>query len=102
MDTQHLRIIANPFILKKSKEKIKSEYIKKIEKNDLLYRYLELKYKDIYINPNLFYEIMEKIEESMEKYQIEMVVKYLVDNVSDNVSDNLSDNLLDNVPDSGT
>lgn len=81
MDTQHLRMIANPYLLRKNKEKHKSVDVKLIEKNDLLYRYLELKYRDIYINPKLFYEIIRKIEKSMEEYQVEMTVKFLVDSV---------------------
>ena len=81
MDTQHLRIIANPYLLRKNKEKHKSEDMKLIENNDLLYKYLELKYKDIYINPKLFYEIIKKIEKSMEEYQVEMTIKFLVDSI---------------------
>lgn len=81
MDTQHLRIIANPFRIRKNKEILKSDDIKIIEKNDLLYRYLELKYKDIYINPKLFYEIIKKIEQFMEEYQVEMTVKFIIDSV---------------------
>ena len=81
MDTQYLRIIANPYLLRKNKEKHKSEDMKLIENNDLLYKYLELKYKDIYINPKLFYEIIKKIEQSMGEYQVEMTIKFLVDSV---------------------
>ena len=81
MDTQHLRMIANPYLLRKNKEKHKNEDVKLIEKNDLLYRYLELKYKDVYINPKLFYEIIRKIEQSMEEYQVEMTLKFLIDSV---------------------
>ena len=81
MDTQHLRMIANPYLIRKNKEKQKSEDVKLIEKNDLLYRYLELKYKDIYINPKLFYEIIKKIEQSMEEYQVKMTLKFIVDSV---------------------
>ena len=40
-----------------------------------------MKYKDIYINPNLFYEIIRKIEQSMEEYQVEMTLKFIVDSV---------------------
>lgn len=81
MDTQHLRIIANPYLLRKNKEKHKSEDLKLIENNDLLYKYLELKYKDIYINPKLFYEIIKKIEQSIEECHVEMTIKFLVDSV---------------------
>lgn len=81
MDTRHLRIIANPYRLKKSKEEHITEDTKIIDKNDLLYRYLELKYKDIYINPKLFYEIILKIQESIEIYHVESTVKFLVDSV---------------------
>lgn len=81
MDTHHLRIIANPYLLRKNKEKHKSEDFKLIENNDLLYKYLELKYKDIYINPKLFYEIIWKIEQSIEEYQVKMTLKFLVDSV---------------------
>lgn len=81
MDTQYLRMIANPYLLIKNKNKYKSDDVKLIEKNDLLYKYLELKYKDIYINPKLFYEIIKVIEESMEKYHVEMTVKFIVDSV---------------------
>lgn len=81
MDTQYLRIIANPYLLRKNKEKHKSEDMKLIENNDLLYKYLELKYKDIYINPKLFYEIIKKIEKSMGEYQVEMTLKFIVDSV---------------------
>ena len=81
MDTQYLRIIANPYLLRKNKEKHKSEDMKLIENNDLLYKYLELKYKDIYINPKLFYEIITKIEQSVDEYQVEMTLKFIVDSV---------------------
>lgn len=89
MDTHHLRIIANPYLLRKNKEKHKSEDFKLIENNDLLYKYLELKYKDIYINPKLFYEIIWKIEQSIEEYQVKMTLKFLVDSV---VIDNIKYN----------
>ena len=89
MDTRHLRIIANPYLLRKNKEKHKSEDFKLIENNDLLYKYLELKYKDIYINPKLFYEIIWKIEQSIEEYQVKMTLKFLVDSV---VIDNIKYN----------
>lgn len=80
-DTRHLRIIANPYRLKKKNFKLKSEDVKIIEKNDLLYKYLELKYKDIYINPILFYEIIKQIEESIGEYQVKTTLKYIVDSV---------------------
>lgn len=86
MDLKHLRMIANPYLLKKNKEILKSEDIKIIEKNDFLYKYLELKYRDIYINPKLFYEIIKNIETSVDEYQVEMTVKFLVDSV---IIDNL-------------
>ena len=49
MDT-HLRMIANPYLLRKSEIKIKNIDIQSIENNDSLYRYLETKYKDIYMS----------------------------------------------------
>jgi hypothetical protein len=89
MDTQHLRMIANPYLIRKNKEKHRGKDVKLIENNDLLYRYLELKYKDIYINPKLFYEIIKKIEKSMEEYQVEMTLKFIVDSVIIDNIDNM-------------
>ena len=81
MDNNYLRIIANPYRLKKNKIKFKDNDIKMIEKNDLLYKYLELKYKDIYINPNLFYEIIKMIDLYIQEYEIKMTVKFVIDSV---------------------
>ena len=81
MDLQHLRIIANPYLLKKNKFKNKNEKMKLIEKDELLYKYLELKYKDIYINPNLFYNIIEIVDKSIQEYEVELTMKFIIDSV---------------------
>jgi len=87
MDT-HLRMIANPYLLRKSEIKIKNIDIQSIENNDSLYRYLETKYKDIYINPILFYNIINKIDESVLEYEIDTIVRDIIKKIIANSIDN--------------
>jgi len=54
-DRQCLKIIANPYLLKKDKfNKPPNTKIIEMNNNDLLYKYLENKYKNTYISPVLF------------------------------------------------
>ncbi len=80
MDNSHLRIIANPYLLKQRVE-LKSKTSKIIENNDSLYRYLELRYKDIFINPIIFYEIIQQIDGLMQEYEIDMIMTDLINSV---------------------
>jgi len=57
-DKNHLKIIANPFRLNKTTIK----YNINKNKDNLLYEYLENKYKDIYIHHTIFYNIIESID----------------------------------------
>ena len=78
MDNSYLRMIANPYLLKKSNNRIKTKDYLNIENTDLLYQYLEIKYKDIYINPILFYDIMQKIDELIKYHEIELIIDEIV------------------------
>ena len=73
MDNSHLRIIANPYLLKQRVE-LKSETSKLIENNDLLYRFLDLRYKDLFINPIIFYKIIQVIDGLIQDYEIDITL----------------------------
>jgi len=85
MDNSHLRIIANPYLLKQRVE-LKSETSKLIENNDLLYRFLDLRYKDLFINPIIFYKIIQVIDGLIQDYEIDMMVDDIINSV---ISDNM-------------
>jgi len=78
MDKFNLRIIANPFLLKQHK-KLKDNNQSERENNDLLYRFLEYKYKSIYITPKLYYDIINIIDEGVKDYEINQIVEEIVD-----------------------
>jgi len=61
-----------------------------LENNELLYQYLDSKYKEIYIPPILYYNIINVIETIIRDYEIELVVKEIIDGVIHNAihSDN--------------
>tara|TARA_B100001123_G_C15194445_1_gene980778 strand:+ start:44 stop:346 length:303 start_codon:yes stop_codon:yes gene_type:complete len=81
MDKFNLRIIANPYLLRDNKNSNKSNIKTEIENNDLLYNYLEMKYKDTYISPILFYKVIQKIEKLIEEYNNEIFVKNTVEKI---------------------
>ena len=72
-DKIHLKIIANPFRLNKNNKKKN-----KINNTDnLLFEYLEIKYKDTYIHHKIFYEIINSID------------SIIINNISKNVIDDI-------------
>ena len=81
MDSFNLRIIANPYLLKKEKIKSKNIFQIEIENNNLLYQYLEKKYKNLYINPILYYNIINRIDEVILNYEVETILSEIIDGV---------------------
>jgi hypothetical protein len=90
MDRFNLRIIANPYFMKKKILNSKNNSQIELENNELLYQYLDSKYKEIYIPPILYYNIINVIETIIRDYEIELVVKEIIDGVIHNAihSDN--------------
>jgi len=78
---QHLRIIANPYRLKKSRLQNKTINLRSIENNNLLYKYLELKYRDIYISPVLFYSVIKDIDKIVLDHEINIIINEIITNV---------------------
>ena len=81
-DKQCLRIIANPHLLKKNNtEKIsQSNKIIELENNNLLYKFLENKYK-IFVNPTLFYDIIKLIDNQIINNTIQKLIDDLLSQI---------------------
>ena len=80
MDRFNLRIIANPYLMKKTvnfKNNIQTER----DNNELLYRYLHAKYKETYIHPVLYYNIINVIEETVRDHELTMVVDEIINEI---------------------
>ena len=84
MDRFNLRVIANPYLMKNKKSNSKNNLQIELENNELLYQYLDTKYKNIYINPILYYNIIKEIEEIIKNHEIELIVKEIIDVVINN------------------
>jgi len=78
MDKFNLRIIANPYLLKQNKKSKDSIQIER-ENNELLYQFLEYKYKSLYINPKLYYDIITLIDGKVKDYEINQIVEEIID-----------------------
>jgi len=88
MDRFNLRIIANPYLMKK-KINFKNNLQIERDNNELLYQYLNTKYKEIYIHPVLYYNIINVIEETIKDHEIELVVKEIINGIiNDTVCEN--------------
>jgi len=72
-----LRIIANPYLLKTNRIINSRDQ----ESNDLLYDYLNKKYKKIFISPDLFYKVIEGIDEIVLNYEVEQVIAEIIEGV---------------------
>lgn len=94
MDSFNLRIIANPYLLKKKKQNSQNNSQIENENNELLYKYLSIKYKEMYINPVLYYNIINVIDKSINDYEITLVVKEIIDGliISSTSSVNVNNN----------
>tara|TARA_B100000963_G_C22624203_1_gene671499 strand:+ start:1204 stop:1473 length:270 start_codon:yes stop_codon:yes gene_type:complete len=82
MDNNGLRIIANPFLLKKEMKQKKNTKLVEIDTDQLLFTYLDKKYQDVYIHHHLFYQIKEEINQSVTEHIIRSVLHEIVDFVS--------------------
>lgn len=103
-DNNYLRMIANPYLLKKDNindnNLFKQENI--IKTNHFLYLYIEKKYPLKYIPPNIFYEIIEIIDNKILEHDIKeivtdiiqsVIIKFDKDIITDNTHVNTSDNI---------
>ena len=79
MDNNGLRIIANPFYLKKEGKQQKNTKLVEIDTDQLLFTYLDKKYEDVYIHHHLFYQIKEEINQSVTEHTIRSVLHEMVD-----------------------
>ena len=79
MDNNGLRIIANPFLLKKEGKQQKNTKLVEIDTDQLLFTYLDKKYEDVYIHHHLFYQIKEEINQSVTEHTIRSVLHEMVD-----------------------
>ena len=81
-DKNCLKIIANPYLFKKDKfNRPLNTKIIEMNNNDLLYKYLENKYKGTYISPILFYKIMEIIDEEINNILIHNIVEEIISEI---------------------
>ena len=79
MDNNGLRIIANPFLLKKERKQQKNTKLVEIDTDQLLFTYLDKKYEDVYIHHHLFYQIKEEINQAVTEHTIRSVLHEMVD-----------------------
>ena len=77
MDKFNLKMIANPYLLKHNQKKKDNTQIER-ENNDLLYQFLDYKYKSLYINPELYYDIINLIDEEIKDYEINLIVEEII------------------------
>tara|TARA_B100000035_G_C20807037_1_gene468148 strand:- start:348 stop:602 length:255 start_codon:yes stop_codon:yes gene_type:complete len=73
-DNNYLRMIANPYLLKKNKIKIVN---KENEINKILYNYLSKKYPKIYFKDNMYEKIINDIDNNVR----EIIAKKVVDDI---------------------
>lgn len=82
MDKNCLRLIANPFLLKKNNESFNNNKQKKqISVNHFLYLFIEKKYPNMYIPPNIFYNIINIIDQEIINFEIKQLVNEIIDTV---------------------
>ena len=93
-DNNHLRMIANPFLLKKNTKEPSSEQIIKIKNNHFLYLYIEKKYPSKYISPSTFYEIIKIIDDKIIENDIKEIVKDIIQSVIIKFDTNYSDDTI--------
>lgn len=91
-DNNNLRMIANPFLLKKNTIESSSEQMVKIKTNHFLYLYLEKKYPSKYIPPSTFYEIIKIIDDKIIENDIKEIVKDIIQSVIIKFDINTTDN----------
>ena len=78
----HLRMIANPYLLKRSNEPGQENKQKSIiSVNHFLYLYMENKYPNLYIPPVIFYNIIDLIDHKIIEFQIDKLVDEIIDGV---------------------
>tara|TARA_B100001063_G_C16467071_1_gene406022 strand:- start:89 stop:373 length:285 start_codon:yes stop_codon:yes gene_type:complete len=81
-DINHLRMIANPFLLRKDDSLDPSiNQKKKININHFLYLYIEKKYPQKYIPPNIFYDIINLIDSRIIQHEIDKLVEDIIQSV---------------------
>ena len=81
MDNIHLRMIANPFLLKKNNSDNSSKQLNNIKNNHFLYLYIEQKYPSKFIHPITFYEIIEMIDDKIFENDIKEIVNDIIQSV---------------------
>ena len=81
-DINHLRMIANPFLLRKDESLDPSiNQKKKININHFLYLYIEKKYPQKYIPPNIFYDIIHLIDSRIIQHEIDKLIEDIIQSV---------------------
>lgn len=81
MDKNGLRMIANPYLLKKNSKSDMSVQLNTLNINNFLYLYLEKKYNNIYIAPRVFYGIIHSIDTTINDLMIENVIEELINTI---------------------
>jgi hypothetical protein len=82
MDNNCLRLIANPFLLKKNCESFDNKKQKtQISVNHFLYLYIEKKYPNIYIPPTIFYNIINTIDQKIIEFEIKQLLNEIINSV---------------------
>jgi len=81
-DMNHLRMIANPFLLRKDESFDPSIHQRnKININNFLYLYIEKKYPQQYIPPNIFYDIIYLIESRIVEHEIRKLLDDIIQSI---------------------
>ncbi len=76
MDNNYLRMIANPYLLKKNNNNKKITY----NKNDILYNYIKEKYPKLYLPPSIYDDISDEIDNVIIRYQAKSFVNKIITN----------------------
>jgi len=82
MDTNLLKMISNPYLLKKCEDKLEMMRLNEInETNKLLDTYLARKYPNLYIPTDFNLEIKRNIDDTITRYISKKLVNEIIDNV---------------------
>jgi len=81
MDKNCLRMIANPYRLKKKDCPFKRKKLNELSTNHNLYVYLHDKYPNLYISPTDFYDIISMIDNKIMNSTVEKVLREIIDTV---------------------
>ena len=79
MDSNYLRMIANPYLLKKCTHDPNKNKNMNTDIDNYLYMYLEKKYNNLYLHPKLYYDIIKEIDKIIIHHISSKLVQEIID-----------------------